>query len=122
MARVLLINKDQRNTQQLQEALRAHSHTVHAATSAHAGLQHARTEGADLVLLEINLPDMDGRTVAALLRTHPKLARVPILGITDRQSPNSRRLAQAFGFDDTIAYPINAKTLPMQIDRFLEAD
>jgi two-component system cell cycle response regulator DivK len=78
-----------------------------------------RSEVPDLVLMDINLPDMDGYEITTRLKQMPSLARVPVIAMTANVMKGDREKTLAAGCDGYISKPIDIDTLPGQIARFL---
>ncbi|MFV8112018.1 response regulator, partial [Enterobacter cloacae complex sp.6700816] len=68
------------------------------APSGTAALARARQQPPDLLLLDMSLPDMDGRTLLALMRAEPSLAHIPAVALTAEAMPDERARALAAGF------------------------
>ncbi len=74
----------------------------------------------DLVLLDLDLPDLDGKVVATTLRARPALQKVPIIAVSAQDQPTTQRLVQAYGCNGFIPKPIDTRTFPDQITAFLD--
>jgi CheY-like chemotaxis protein len=77
---------------------------VHSATDA---LERAESFAADVVLLDIGLPDMDGYEVARNLRGRPALAGLQIIALTGYGQQDDMRRAEAAGFDNYLVKPVD---------------
>lgn len=84
-----------------------------------AGIEAALREQPQLILLDLQLPDVDGQTVASILRTFPKLTGTPILGITAHEGEGERERTLVAGCDGYITKPIDPDRFPGQIADFL---
>jgi signal transduction histidine kinase len=84
-----------------------------------AGAEFAIRERPDLILLDVNLPDLDGYDVATKIRSHPELRRVPIVALT---GSGDRAIALAIGCEGFIEKPFGAQELVAKLDRYLEGD
>jgi signal transduction histidine kinase len=91
----------------------------HAATGL-AGIELAGQIKPDLILVDINLPDIDGLVITTRLRTIESLQHTPIVAITSHSQKEGRQLALASGCDGYITKPINTRTVISQITDFLE--
>lgn len=87
------------------------------ATAAAQGLSMARDLRPDIVMLDINLPDMDGYEVIARLRADPATAAIPVLAVTANAMPGDAARARAAGFVGYITKPLNVATLMAEIER-----
>ncbi len=85
------------------------------ATSGGLGIELARAHKPDLILLDINLPDMDGYAALAELRADVRTRGIPAVAVTANAMPNDAHRAHAAGFDEYLAKPIDL----MQFDALL---
>ena len=116
MARVLHIEDDPNNRRLVQKLLGAAGHEVIEAEGGVEGIQLARDSQPDLVLVDINIPDLDGYEVTLRLRGIPALQEVPIVAIT---AEGDRDSTLAVGCDGFIAKPIDAARFADAISQFL---
>lgn len=119
MANILMIEDDLNFIRLLEKVLGARGHTVLHAETALTGLQMAENKEIDLVLLDMDLPDLDGKVVATTLRARTGLEKVPIIAVTAQTDAITRRLVLAFGCNGYIPKPIDTRTFPNQIEAFL---
>jgi CheY-like chemotaxis protein len=94
---------------------------VHAARNGQEGIDKAADIRPDLILLDIQLPGMDGYSVARRLREKPELARVPIVAVTSYAMVGDREKALAAGCDGYIEKPINPETFITQMEAHIRA-
>lgn len=116
MARVLHIEDDPNNRRLVQKLLGAAGHEVIEAQGGVEGIQLAREALPDLVLVDINIPDLDGYEVTLRLRGIRALEHVPIVAIT---AEGDRESTLAVGCDGFIAKPIDAAHFAETIGHFL---
>ena len=108
--KILLIEDNEQNRYLATFLLgQAGCEVVHAATGT-LGIELARTGVFDRVLLDIQLPYMNGYDVARTLRALPHLAHVPIVAVTSYAMPGDREKALAAGCDGYLEKPINPET------------
>ena len=119
MAVILTIEDDPKFARLAAKILRASGHTVLHAGTALDGLRLAENAAIDIVLLDMDLPDLDGKVAAASLRTRLGGRRVPIVAVTARDDGVARRLAIGFGCDGFIAKPIDTRAFPTQVVAYL---
>jgi CheY-like chemotaxis protein len=101
--------------------LERHGFAVVDATSGRRGLELAQELALDLILLDIQLPEMDGYAVAAELRRLGVQARTPIIAVTSHAMVGDREKALESGATDYIEKPINPETFVDQIRKHLPA-
>jgi CheY-like chemotaxis protein len=119
-ARILLIEDNPQNRYLVTFLLEAHGHVVVPAADGSAGIDLAGGVRPDLILLDIQLPTMDGYAVARALRGNPELAETPIVAVTSYAMSGDRDKALAAGCNGYIEKPINPETFVDEIARYLE--
>jgi two-component system cell cycle response regulator DivK len=120
-ARILYIEDNPDNRLLVKRVLEAEGHTLVEAANAHDGLQRAIAEPPDLILMDINLPEVDGYTTTTRLKATPGLERVKVIALTANVMKGDREKTLAAGCDGYIQKPIDVDLLPRQIARFLES-
>lgn len=120
MAVILYIEDNFENRLLVNRILTAEGHTVLEAADGPEGLQIAGREALDLVLVDINLPDMDGYEVTARLRKMALMEKVPVVALTANVLRGDRERSLEAGCDGYIQKPLDVDMLPTQISTFLE--
>jgi CheY-like chemotaxis protein len=116
---VLLIEDHEQNRYLASFLLEKHGYAVVSASDGPAGIKLARTVKPALILLDIQLPLMDGYTVARELRSEPALRNVPIIAVTSYAMVGDREKSLAAGCNGYLEKPINPDTFVTEIERFL---
>src|SRR6187455_3119488 len=119
MARILVIEDNHANMKLACLLLGNAGHAALCATDAETGLTLARAEHPDLILMDIQLPGMDGLAAAALLKQDPATAAIPIIALTAMAMKEDREKTRAAGCDGYIAKPLRYQDLYAAIDRLL---
>lgn len=119
--RILLIEDNEQNRYLVTFLLQARGFEVVHAADGPAGLRLAGEMEPVLILLDIQLPGMDGYTVATELRANPKLAAIPIIAVTSYAMPGDRERCLEAGCTGYLEKPIDPLTFAAQIEKFLEA-
>ncbi|RQO79909.1 response regulator [Acidovorax sp. FJL06] len=119
--RVLLVEDNPLNQQVGAELLAEAGITVEVAGNGRVGVEMAQRQHYDLVLMDMQMPEMDGLEAARRLRAQPALARLPIVAMTANALAEDRARCQAAGMDDFIAKPIEPASLWRVLRRFLAA-
>ncbi|MCA9970731.1 MAG: hybrid sensor histidine kinase/response regulator [Anaerolineales bacterium] len=104
----------------VQRVLGSRGYDVLVASNGLDGIALAREKKPELILMDINLPDMDGREITTRLRGLPNFASVPIVALTANVSPGSRELALAAGCTGFLTKPIDVAEFPQQVKDFLQ--
>lgn len=118
--RILYIEDNRDNRLLVKRVLEAEGYTFLEAADAHDGLRQVLAEPPDLILMDINLPEVDGYTTTARIKSTPGLERVKVVAITANVMKGDREKTLAAGCDGYIQKPIDVDQLPHQIARFLE--
>jgi two-component system, cell cycle response regulator DivK len=122
MKTILLMEDDPYEARLVVRVMEREGYRVCLAPDGESGLQMAMEEKPDLIILDLGLPDLDGQTVAALLRGMPHLAQVPVVAVTAWPPDTARQMAQAYGCDGYISKPISPREFPSQIAAYFKPD
>ncbi len=106
MAKVLIIEDNATNMTLAIFLLQSAGHTVISATDAEAGLTLARDERPDLILMDIQLPGMDGLQATALLKRDEATRAIPVIALTALAMKGDEERIRAAGCDGYIAKPM----------------
>ena len=118
---ILVVEDHAMNTKLLRDFLSVKGYQVIESTTAEDGLQLAREQGPDLILMDIRLPGMDGVTALKELKSDPATRQIPVIAVTASVMPSERYEFLAAGFDGYHAKPISVKGLLEEIRELLEA-
>lgn len=110
-ARILLVEDNADNQRVTAALLKRVGHEVVIASTGQAGIEAALRETFDLILLDIDLPDMSGLSVCEHLRAHAPDANVPIVAFTAHATEPMRRACDKAGMNGFLAKPVTARTL-----------
>ncbi len=118
---VLYIEDNPDNMMLVKRALEARGYRLIQAMTGELGVSTAEAEEVDLILLDINLPDIDGYEVARRLRSSPKkmLSYVPIIAVTANALKGDAEKALSAGCDVYMSKPINIRELWARVEAFL---
>ena len=119
MARILIIEDNEQNLYLETFILEKNGHAVIQARNGESGIALAAQIVPDLILLDIQLPGMDGYTVAEELRKNPKIIDIPIIAVTSYAMPGDRERILEAGCTSYIEKPINPDTFHLEITQFL---
>lgn len=119
--KVLIIEDNEQNLYLTTFILEHHGYDVTQARDGAAGIQIARSNHFDLILLDIQLPEMDGYTVAGHLRSDSELDETPIVAITSYAMVGDREKAIAAGCTGYIEKPINPDTFIPELVKYVLA-
>jgi CheY-like chemotaxis protein len=119
-ATILYIEDNQENWILVKRIMEAEGYRVLGAFDGPSGIESAKAERPALILLDINLPDMDGYEVASRLRAMPEFRTVPIIALTANVMRGDREKTLKAGCSGYIEKPIDVDRLPSQLAAFLE--
>ena len=119
MSRILLVEDHEEIWDFLSRRLRRRGYEVVVAVDGQQGVDKACSEQPDIVLLDMNLPVIDGWTAAALIKSDPRTALVPIIALTAHAMSGDRDKAIAAGCDDYHPKPVDFSRLLAQIEALL---
>lgn len=119
--RILYIEDDPANRRLIYLMLERGGYDLLSAKSGKEGLEVAEQEIPDLILCDINLPDISGVEVCKRLKANPVLNHIPVLTLTGLSSEADRQILLDSGFDAYIAKPVNRPVLMKAIREALEA-
>ena len=118
-ATILYVEDDPNNRMLVRRILMAEGFGVMEARNANDALEVVKSQQPDLILMDINMPDIDGYTLTSRLKALPSLSHTPIIALTANVMKGDRERSLAAGCDGYIQKPIDVDSLPDQINRFL---
>jgi len=120
MSTILIVEDNAKNMKLVRDVLQHRGYTTLEAETGEAGLRLTLDERPDLVLMDIQLPDIDGATVLAKIREHSALDAMPVLAVSASVMPEEQQRIVRSGFDGFIAKPISIKPFMAAVRRALE--
>ena len=117
--RILFINDDHDFVNALSPILKARNYLVSAASDGEAGIEKAKRERPDLILVETKMPGMDGFAVCSKLRADRNTRSIPVIMVSDNGGSESVKKARTSGANDYIVKPVNLVTLLSKLKKFL---
>jgi len=115
MTKILIMEDDAHQRRLIQRVLEHGGFEVVAAPDGESGLRIALSAKPDLILLDMGLPDMDGQTVAGLIKGSTFLADTPLVAVTAWPRDVAAEMAAAYGCDGYFSKPISARRFADQI-------
>ncbi len=119
MSKILIVEDNEKNMKLVRDLLQHLGHRTFEAVTGSEGVRLALAESPELILMDIQLPDIDGIEVLRRIRTEPRLDAVPVLAVSASVMPDQQRKVAASGFDAFIAKPINIGQFREVVQRFL---
>ena len=116
---ILVVEDNARNLKLIRDVLSFAGFEVVAASSAEEGIAIALDRPPDLVLMDLQLPGIDGTEALRRLRESPRTESVPVVAVTAFAMKDDRESALVAGFDGYLEKPISVRALPSQVRGFL---
>ena len=117
--RILVVEDNPKNLKLVRDVLRYSGYEVIEATSGEDGVALAVSEQPDLILMDLQLPGIDGAEALRRIRASERTRGVPVVAVTAFAMDHDRELAFASGFTGYVEKPISVRRLPQQVRDFL---
>jgi two-component system cell cycle response regulator DivK len=117
---ILIVEDNEMNLRLARDVLEYHGFQTLEAMTAAEGVALASEHCPNLVLMDIQLPDMDGVAALALLRAAPETKSIPVVALTAFALQSEQDRLAAAGFDGYVAKPIDVKAFPDQVRRYCQ--
>ena len=112
---ILIVEDNEKNLKLTRDVLQFNGFRTLEARTAEDGIALARDRQPDLILMDIQLPGINGVTALERLRVDPVTAPIPVVALTAFAMKDDRQRFLAAGFDDCVMKPISIKELPTQV-------
>jgi CheY-like chemotaxis protein len=119
MARLLLVEDNEENRDMLSRRLRRKGYEVQIAVDGGDGVERARAEPFDLILMDMSLPVLDGWEATRRLKADPATRAVPVLGLSAHAMSGDREKALKAGCDDYDTKPVDLNRLLTKVEALL---
>jgi two-component system cell cycle response regulator DivK len=117
---ILIVEDNEKNLKLVRDLLQFKGYRTLEAGTAAEGLRLAAEHRPDLILMDIQLPDMDGSTALGQLRAAPRTAGIAVVALTAQAMGGDRERLLGAGFDGYLTKPISIKEFPDQVRQFCE--
>lgn len=117
--RVLIVEDNANNLELLRDILTFHDYEVSVAADGQEGVALARELTPDLILMDIQMPGMDGMTAAGILKGNQATSGIKIIALTSFAMQGDKEKFLAAGFDGYLSKPVNTRELPLIIKSLL---
>lgn len=115
MKKILLIEDDASSARLVQRTLQRYDYELSHAADGESGLRMAKEGRPDLILLDLGLPDLEGQTLAVIIKRTPELRAIPLVAVTAWPAHTAEQMARAYGCNGYISKPISPRRFPSQI-------
>ena len=120
MSTILIVEDNEKNMKLVRDILRHAGHETLEAATGGEGVRLAVSKRPDLVLMDIQLPDIDGIEALRRIREVRELDAVPVVAVSASVMPDDQQKIVASGFDAFVTKPINLRQFLETVKRFLE--
>jgi two-component system cell cycle response regulator DivK len=120
MSLVLIVEDNEKNMKLARDVLQARGYATLGAVTGEDGVRLAREKGPDLVLMDIQLPGINGIEAFRQLRADPRTAKIPVIALTASVTPTDRSQITQAGFDAFVGKPIALREFLDTVKRLLE--
>ena len=121
MSVILIVEDNEKNMKLVRDVLQVKGYQTLEAATAEDGIALAQAHSPDLVLMDIQLPGMNGIEALGVLRDNPATAHIPVIAVAASVMQQDRKLITEAGFDAYIGKPINLKEFLQAVREMIEA-
>jgi two-component system cell cycle response regulator DivK len=119
MKTILIVEDNEKNMKLVRDILRHSGHATIEATTGAEGVRLAREHRPDLILMDIQLPDIDGIEALHRIRADASLDAIAVVAVSASVMPDDKQKIVTSGFDAFVTKPINLKQFSETVKRFL---
>lgn len=119
-AQILVVEDNEKNMKLFRDVLQAAGHRILEATSGGRAVELATEHGPDLVLMDVQLPDIDGVEALGRLRADARTVSIPVLALTAQAMAGDRERFLAAGFDGYLSKPVDIAELVATVKRLCD--
>jgi len=118
--RILIVEDNEDNQDLMRFLLERAGYEVTTVENGLLGIETARRDLPDIILMDLSLPELDGWSAAREIKADPVLAKIPLIAVTAHTLAGDRRKALEAGFDTYISKPINIHMFDVTVGKVLE--
>ena len=118
MVLILIVEDNEKNLKLLRDVLRFKGYETLEAMTGTEGVRLARERNPDLVLMDIQLPDIDGVTALAQIRANAATRDMPVIAVSASVMPDEQQRIAASGFNAYVTKPISVKSFVETVEKF----
>lgn len=119
MKTILIVEDNEKNMKLVRDILQVKGYRTLEATTGEDGVRLAHEHGPHLILMDIQLPGINGIEALTLLRKEPATAKIPVIAVTASVMQQDRKVIMEAGFDAYIGKPINLKEFLATVQKAL---
>lgn len=119
MKKILVVEDNPQNRLLVKDVLEFHGYETIEAADGQAGIEMAKKHKPDLILMDLQMPVMDGFTAGKIIRGDPDTKNIKMIAVTSFAMLGDKERIMEAGFDHYISKPINTRELPVLIEEVL---
>jgi two-component system cell cycle response regulator DivK len=119
---ILLVEDNEKNLKLARDVLEFAGFVVHVATTGEDAVSQAKASAPDLILMDLQLPGIDGHEALSQLRGDPGTSEIPVVALTAFAMREDRERALTAGFDGYLEKPISVRSFPDQVRAHLRSE
>lgn len=119
--KILVVEDNKKNRTLIRDVLRYYGYEVIEAENGAEGVKMAKEHLPDLILLDIQMPVMDGFKALKILKDMPETRNIKVIALTSFAMAGDREKILHAGFDDYLSKPVDTRKLPLTVTQYLEA-
>ena len=116
---ILIVEDNPMNLKLIRDVLQIEGYETLEAESGETGVELSRERHPAVILMDVNLPQMDGREAMKILKADASTRQIPIIAVTSLAMKGDRERLLAAGFDGYISKPIDIKELPRLVESYV---
>ncbi len=120
--RILIVEDNPQNRVLVKDVLEFYGYEIIEAVDGQSGIEMAKNHKPDLILMDIQMPVMDGITAGKIIRGDPDTKNIKMIAVTSFAMLGDKERIMEAGFDHYIAKPINTRELPDLVNRILDSE
>ena len=122
MAKVLVVEDNEMNRDMLSRRLQRRGYEVVVSVDGEDGVSKAQSESPDIILMDMDLPVLDGWAATKMLKASPETQPIPVIALTAHAMAGDREKSLDAGFDDYDTKPVEFARLIQKIEKLLNQD
>lgn len=119
---ILIVEDDEKNLKLFRDIPRFHEYSILEAVNGSQAIDLAKEHKPDLILMDMQLPVMDGFEATRRIKSDESLKKIPVLALTALAMPGDMKRMMAAGCDGYISKPINLTEFLLTIEKYIKAD
>ena len=120
MPKILIVEDNEKNRRMMRDILTYHGYEIIEAENGEEGIKMAKEFKPELILMDMQMPVLDGFVATSILKNDPETRRIKIIAVTSFAMVGDKEKILQAGADDYISKPLNTRELPERVRKILE--